>query len=265
MGVFVTNLMDRMTKMQQLKAENAYKVQNIGLEAQAKAQAELGAQKELFKTISGGGGGGTGAFGGGVVTGTNIGGLNVEFPQAKGMVTSAEESAKQQAQVTPIAQSLQANLGRLRGLASTVTAPQAGLKKPFQEIGLRMGGALGTVPQVSEYQNVIRSMAGELARVIGREPSGRLSDQDIQRQLDRIEAGIYGTQEQRDLAFLGFVDSMNRNPQVANALGRISPGSLLSPEAVLKSRSFEGRNGTLLQDATGNFAIEYEDGTIEEF
>ena len=145
LGIFAKGLLDRVNKVIDAQSE-----------ARAKSSTDILTQQSLLKSL-GGGLAGSRISGGGVVTGANIAGLNVEFPGAKAAVTQAEEEAKQMGQIAPIAQSMRNNLLRLRGLASTITAPQAGFPSKFLGVaGLRLGAAIGKFPQVSEYQNVIR-------------------------------------------------------------------------------------------------------------
>lgn len=268
LGQFAMLMTQRAMQMSAIREEARAKA---GAEAEfapqiAKAKADASPFAALIrKSIEGSGAsGGTGSdF---TLTVFNTEGTGTfESPSAKASVTGAETSAKDAASIGPHAASLRDELKRLKRLADQVPAPKAGLGYPKDRIGMQFQGMTRTIPQIPEYENTLKSIAGALARVVGREASGRLSNQDLQRQLDRAQEALYGTTENRALAMSGLLNSLNNNPQVTATLGRTNPLEILSEEEFKIARQLEGRGeGEFVSLKDGRLAFRYKSGEIEE-
>lgn len=149
--------------------------------------------------------------------------------------------AKEKARLVPKREVLGKNLVRMKALFDQAPRPEAGLVKrgigSFQNMIRQQSQSM---PQIDQYEDFKKSLAGDVANVVGGETGARLSDFDIQRVINAVPDIIGDTS---DRGLLGWKNLFDTIDDIMTSYGAKTAGysqEMFSPQQLGRAKVLQG-------------------------
>jgi len=149
------------------------------------------------------------------------------------------EEAKQSVKMSKPREMLLKNMQRMKSLADQVPAGQPGIDRFIKGAQSQFKGMTQEMPQLNTYNRFKDIVLGSVVQTIGGETGSRLSDQDIKRMGGAFPNIPYDSEDQRNLGWSVFLDTVN---DVASQYGAktISPEEFFNPQQLESTSQIAG-------------------------